>query len=73
VSDCLRLFSIDHSNHSADELSGLLEKHDIDVRVDVRSHPYSRSRYARTAGLNASGQTYLFHAVREDGIAWKPA
>lgn len=54
MSEGLRLFSIGHSNHRAEGFADLLKKHDIEVLVDVRSHPYSR--YAPqfdTSGLKA--------------------
>ena len=65
MSEPPRLFSIGHSNHSAEGFVDLLKKHDIDVLVDVRSHPYSR--YAPqfdTSGLKAllakAGVKYLY-------------
>ena len=36
------VFTIGHSNHSADHFSELLKMHRVDVVVDVRSQPYSR-------------------------------
>lgn len=36
------IFTIGHSNHSLEKFLGLLEKQEIDVLVDVRSHPASR-------------------------------
>jgi len=54
VNKHLRLLSIGHSNHPAERFLDLLKKHDIEVLVDVRSHPYSR--YAPqfdTSGLKA--------------------
>ena len=38
----LDLYTIGHSTHSIEEFLSLLEQHDIDVIVDVRSTPYSR-------------------------------
>lgn len=65
MNERLRLFSIGHSNHPTDRFAELLKKHDIDVLVDVRSHPYSR--YASqfdTSGLKAllakAGVKYLY-------------
>src|ERR671922_90619 len=37
-----RLFSIGHSNHSVEELLGLLRRYGIETVVDVRSAPGSR-------------------------------
>src|SRR5919202_4042675 len=36
------LYTIGHSNHPLDTFIGLLEAHDIQVLVDVRSQPYSK-------------------------------
>lgn len=65
MNEPLRLFSLGHSNHPAEGFADLLKKHDIEVLVDVRSHPYSR--YAPqfdTSGLKAllstAGAKYLY-------------
>ncbi len=65
MNEHLRLLSIGHSNHSAEGFANLLKKHNIEVLVDVRSHPYSR--YAPQfdtsdlKGLLAkAGVTYLY-------------
>jgi len=65
VSEGLRLFSIGHSNHPAEGFADLLKKHDIEVLVDVRSHPHSRhAPQFDTSGLNAllakAGVKYLY-------------
>ena len=36
------IFTIGHSNHSAEKFVGLLKRHGIEVVADVRSQPYSR-------------------------------
>jgi uncharacterized protein (DUF488 family) len=36
------LLTIGHSNHSVDTLINILKAHDVEVVVDVRSHPYSK-------------------------------
>jgi uncharacterized protein (DUF488 family) len=36
------VFTIGHSNHSAERLATLLKRHGIEVLVDIRSRPYSR-------------------------------
>jgi uncharacterized protein (DUF488 family) len=36
------VFTVGHSNHSAEKFAGLLKRHGIEVLVDTRSHPYSR-------------------------------
>jgi uncharacterized protein (DUF488 family) len=61
----LRLFSIGHSNHSAEGFADLLRKHDIEVLVDVRSYPHSRhAPQFDTGGLKAllarTGVKYLY-------------
>ena len=40
--ECNTLYTIGHSNQSAEELGNLLRTYEIDVVVDVRSSPYSR-------------------------------
>lgn len=37
-----RLLSVGHSNHPIATFLELLKKHDVEVLVDVRSHPYSK-------------------------------
>lgn len=37
----IKLFTIDHSNHSIKEFVALLKKHRITAIADVRSQPYS--------------------------------
>jgi uncharacterized protein (DUF488 family) len=38
----IRIYTIGHSNHSADDFLKLLRQHNIHVLLDVRSAPYSR-------------------------------
>jgi uncharacterized protein (DUF488 family) len=38
----LRVCTIGHSNHDSDHVVGLLERHEIEAIVDVRSSPWSR-------------------------------
>jgi uncharacterized protein (DUF488 family) len=60
-----QLFSIGHSNHPLEKLLALLQRYQIDVVVDTRSHPRSRiapqfdSRSLKTALRNA-GVKYLY-------------
>lgn len=61
----MRLFTIGHSNHSADRFQRLLSEHGIEVLVDVRSWPHSRyvewadrSRMPDVAEM--AGARYLF-------------
>lgn len=60
-----RLLTLGHSNHPLDRFLGLLKRHEAEVLVDVRSHPYSRfaphfdSRSLKDAVTRASIR-YLF-------------
>ena len=36
------VFTVGHSNHSAEKFVGLLKRHGIEIVADVRSQPYSR-------------------------------
>jgi uncharacterized protein (DUF488 family) len=45
------VFTVGHSNHSAEKFAILLGKHEIEVLVDIRSRPYSR----HAPQFNASG------------------
>jgi uncharacterized protein (DUF488 family) len=59
------VFTIGHSNHSAERFFGLLEGYRVEVVVDTRSHPYSRhaprfNARALEAALSKYGIGYLF-------------
>jgi uncharacterized protein (DUF488 family) len=59
------VFTVGHSNHSAEKFAGLLKKHRIEVLVDTRSHPYSRHAPHFNAptvkeALSMDGIGYLF-------------
>ena len=59
------MFTVGHSNHSAQKLVCLLEGHGIEVLVDTRSRPYSRhaphfNTRALEATLSGVGIGYLF-------------
>lgn len=59
------LFTIGHSGHDLEHFLALLRRHQIEVLVDVRSHPYSRHlpHYRRDAlreTLVRNGIEYLF-------------
>lgn len=61
----MQLFTIGHSNHSAEKLIHLLDDHDIDLLVDVRSMPYSRfnpqfNKKALQQLLRSHGIQYLY-------------
>lgn len=57
------VFTIGHSNHSAEKLTRLLKGHGVEVLVDTRSHPYSR--HAPHFNARALGAT-----LSEDGIGY---
>lgn len=60
-----RILTVGHSNHPVDRFLGLLKRCEVQVLVDVRSHPYSRfaphfdSRALKEAVTKASVK-YLF-------------
>ena len=59
------LFTIGHSNHTAEHFCGLLKQHGIAVLVDVRSQPYSQytphfNRDSLRDNVVASQLQYLF-------------
>ncbi len=59
------IYTIGHSNSSADRLLGLLNEHGITVVADVRSQPYSRfnpqfNREALASALKSSRLDYVF-------------
>src|SRR5918994_160323 len=59
------VFTIGHSNHSAEKFLRLLKGYGIEVLVDTRSRPYSRhaprfNAHALEAGLSKDGIGYLF-------------
>ncbi len=55
------VFTIGHSNHSAEKFVGLLKEHGIEVVADVRSQPYSR----HAPHFNAK---YIEAVLLENGI-----
>src|SRR5918994_6978774 len=59
------VFTVGHSNHSAEKFLGLLKDCGIEFVVDTRSHPYSRhaprfNARALEATLSENGIGYLF-------------
>lgn len=59
------IFSIGHSNHSAETFVALLRQHGVEVLADVRSSPYSRlypqfSKEALARSLAEHGLGYVF-------------
>jgi uncharacterized protein (DUF488 family) len=59
------VFTIGHSNHSAQKLAGLLKMHGIKVLADTRSRPYSKhaphfNAHSLEAILSKDGIGYLF-------------
>jgi hypothetical protein len=64
----VEVFTIGHSNHSADKFTGLLKQHGITMLVDVRSKPRSRfSQFQRDnliELMRKANVTYLYGAGR---------
>ncbi|MBO0698115.1 MAG: DUF488 domain-containing protein [Zavarzinella sp.] len=61
----VRLFTIGHSDHSAEVFLDLLRSHGVTALADVRSSPYSRrhpqfNREALAAELERAGVRYVF-------------
>ncbi len=61
----LAVYSIGHSNHSLETFLGLLDTHQIEVLVDVRSRPYSKytphfSAAELKTAITKHGLKYLF-------------
>jgi len=59
------VFTIGHSNHSAEKFVRLLKVYGIEILIDTRSHPYSRhaprfNARALEAVLSKDGIGYLF-------------
>src|SRR5690348_4114820 len=59
------IFSVGHSNHTMEKFLSLLKPYNIDVLVDVRSHPHSRytphfNSSELKQGLARSGIKYLY-------------
>ena len=61
----ISLFTVGHSNHSAEAFVNLLAHHTIELLADVRSQPYSRyspqfNRENLAASLKQAGVAYTF-------------
>src|SRR3989304_81649 len=61
----LTLYTIGHSNHTAEKFLELLHEHGIEVLVDVRSQPFSRynpqfNDNNLASALKGAGIRYLF-------------
>jgi uncharacterized protein (DUF488 family) len=59
------IYTIGHSNISADALNALLRQHDIELLADVRSAPFSRlwpqfNQVALRDSVSSAGIEYLF-------------
>lgn len=68
------IYSVGHSNHTAEEFVALLREHGIEMVVDVRSSPYSRyvpqaNREALAGTLEAAGIGYRWEG---DSLGGKP-
>lgn len=61
----LKVFTIGHSNYPIEDFLQLLDKHNIDVLVDVRSAPYSKyspqfNKESLKLSVANAGRKYLF-------------
>jgi uncharacterized protein (DUF488 family) len=66
------IYTIGHSNHSSEHFLALLQQHEIDLLIDVRSSPYSRyvpqaNRETLARELEAVGITYHWMGDRLGG------
>src|SRR5512140_2391880 len=64
-SRALSALTLGHSRHPLDKFLALLRQHEVDVLVDVRSHPFSRfsphfSRKALEGAVTDASRRYLF-------------
>ena len=67
------IYTIGHSNHTADAFVALLRKHDLGLVVDVRSSPYSRhvpqaNRQALCSSLESADIKYRWMGDRLGGL-----
>ena len=74
----MRLFTIGHSNHTAEMLQTLLRRPGVEAVCDVRSHPYSRrhpqfGRERLRDELQAAGIGYVFLGGELGGRSSDPA
>lgn len=72
------LLTIGHSRHPLADFLGLLARHQVDVLVDVRSHPVSRfspqfSRHALERALSSAAIGYQFQGDALGGRPRSPA
>jgi hypothetical protein len=72
------IYTIGHSDHELERFVELLQRHQIDTVVDVRSQPYSRwvpafNREALQGGLQEAGLTYVFLGEALGGRPADPA
>jgi uncharacterized protein (DUF488 family) len=56
------LFTVGHSNHEPEQFIRLLQRHEIDLLIDVRSRPYSR--YVPHFNKGSIGKVLLSNGVR---------
>ena len=74
----MRVFTIGHSNHTAEMLQTLLRRPGVEAVCDVRSHPYSRrhpqfGRERLRDELQAAGIGYVFLGKELGGRSSDPA
>jgi uncharacterized protein (DUF488 family) len=63
-SEVTTIYTIGHSNHEAAEFVALLQQHDIELLIDVRSSPYSRY-------VPQANQETLARTLESAGIAYR--
>lgn len=72
-----RVYTVGHSNHALEHFLGLLTGHDVELVVDVRSHPVSRFHHFDRARLEpslaAAGIGYCFLGQAVGGRPPDPA
>ncbi len=73
----LSCYTIGHSNHTIEQFAQLLNKHDIDIIIDVRSSPYSKyvphfNKEELELALNEHDISYLFMGDKLGGRYTNP-
>jgi uncharacterized protein (DUF488 family) len=66
------IYTVGHSNHEIEDFLALLDRHAVELLIDVRSSPYSRyvpqaNRESLARSLEAAGITYCWMGDRLGG------
>jgi len=74
-SETLSVLTIGHSRHPIDGFLGLLRQHQVEVLVDVRSHPVSRfsPQFSRTPLERAVTGAAIRYGFLGDALGGRPA